>query len=135
MHRLASALALALSVTAAPGGGLTKEQQRIFALDKCNAGGGCFYWDSQQCLWHNEDGAGPFLLPATLNVRLKEAGVSGGARQFEAPGYKVKLWETDLKTCPTSTDSQCTVYKSKVLIEVTGPQGKASYAGIGFCGS
>lgn len=135
MRRLASTLLLALSVTAAFGSGVTKEQQRILALDKCNAGGGGFYWDSKQCLWHNEDGAGPFLLPAFLNVRLKELGVSGGARHFEAPGYKVKLWETDLRTCPTSTESQCTVYQSKLLIEVAGPKGKRSYSGIGFCGS
>jgi hypothetical protein len=86
MRRLAGTLLLALSMTAALAGGLTKEQQRIFALDKCNAGGGCFYWDSRQCLWHNEDGAGPFLLPGTLNVQLKEVVTSGGARHFEAPG-------------------------------------------------
>ena len=130
----AFSLLLAL-LHSAVGAGLTKEQQRIFALDKCNGGGGCFSWDSKQCLWHNEEGAGPFLLPATLNIRLKEVSATGVVAQYEAPGYKVKLTETDLKTCPTPTDQQCTVYKSKVRIEVVGPKGKQSYSGIGFCGS
>ena len=137
MHRLAALLLAFWLLPAALANGLTKDQQRVFALDSCNAGGGCFYWDSKQCLWHNEDGAGPFLLPATLNVHLKEVSIStsGEIKHFAAPGYKVKLTEKDLKTCPTPTDSQCTVFRSAVRIEVTGPQGKQTYRGIGICGS
>jgi hypothetical protein len=137
MHRLATLVLSFLLLPTALSNGLTKEQRRAFALDKCNAGAGCFYWNSKQCLWHNEEGAGPFLLPNTPNAHLKEkpAAASGGVKHFAAPGYKVKLTETDLLTCPTPTDSQCTVYKSTVLIEVTGPRGRQSHRGIGFCGS
>ena len=135
MLRLTTICLLLPVLQTAFGAELTKEQERLFAQDKCNSGAGCFFWDSKQCLWHNEEGAGPFLLPSTLNVQLKEVSATGGVKRYEAPGYKVKLTATDLKTCPTPTDNQCTVYKSKVRIEVVGPKGKQSFNGIGFCGS
>lgn len=133
-------IALAAFITLDTAAAKDKGIEALFDSDKCNSGGGCFYWDSRQCLWSNEDGMDPLLLPNADNITLrpvKTVEVRPGVTEsvYEAPGYRVRLTSTDLGNCPKTPESQCTVYRAKVSIHVAGPKGKKVLRGVGYCGS